>query len=159
MYLNFCRYSINETKGMAMNIKPTTDLAANLSAAQQPKSLGKQSANINDESLEHMQYVKEQLSSTEKTLKEEKVTISKEALALFKQNTTQTPENKSTEESANDTLLTQIKEQIEAIKQQLSRIKHDKSESAIQQRKQLQLQLNTLNATFLDLLGKKLDLI
>ena len=41
----------------------------------------------------------------------------------------------------------------------LSRIKNDKGEAADQQRRQLQLQLSTLNASMLDLLGKKLDAI
>ncbi len=114
----------------------------------------------NDESLDHMKYVEQQLTSTPRILAEEKLSISEQALAMFRQDSTKTQGSKeSTPDNTNDKLLEKIKEQIEKVKQQLSRIKNDKGEAADQQRRQLQLQLATLNATMLDLLGKKLDAI
>ena len=114
----------------------------------------------NDESLDHMKYVEQQLTSTPKILAEEKLSISEQALAMFRQDSTKTQGNeKSTQDNTNDKLLEKIKEQIETVKRQLSRIKNDKGEAVEQQRRQLQLQLATLNATMLDLLGKKLDAI
>lgn len=148
------RYINQHNKVTDMNTI-TSDSSTTLNSLKQPLSKGKAS----EEPLEHMKYVERQLASTPKMLEEEKVTISEEALAMFRQDASKTSESKSTEGSANDKLIEQIKEQIENIKQQLSRIKHDKSEEAEQQRRQLQMQLNTLNATMLDLLGKKLDAI
>tara|TARA_R110002050_G_scaffold234139_2_gene369999 strand:+ start:167 stop:580 length:414 start_codon:yes stop_codon:yes gene_type:complete len=113
----------------------------------------------NDGSLEHMKYVEKQLTSTPKVLAEEKVTISEQALAMFRQEPSETQEATSAADSTNDKLLEEIKEQIEEVQKKLSRIKNDKGEAADQQRRQLQLQLSTLNASMLDLLGKKLDTI
>ncbi|UUO22576.1 hypothetical protein FGD67_04795 [Colwellia sp. M166] len=113
----------------------------------------------NDGSLEHMKYVEKQLTSTPKVLAEEKVTISEQALAMFRQEPSETQEATSAADSTNDKLLEEIKEQIEEVQKKLSRIKNDKGEAADQQRRQLQLQLSTLNASMLDLLGKKLDAI
>jgi hypothetical protein len=113
----------------------------------------------NDKSLEHMKEVERQLTSTPKVLAEEKVNISEDAYAVLRQEKTEAKEATSSEDSATDRLIERIKEQIEEVKQKLGRLKHDKSEEAAQQRQQLQLQLNTLNATMLDLLGKKLDAI
>ena len=97
----------------------------------------------NDGSLEHMKYVEKQLTSTPKVLAEEKVTISEQALAMFRQEPSETQEATSAADSTNDKLLEEI----------------NKGEAADQQRRQLQLQLSTLNASMLDLLGKKLDAI
>ena len=113
----------------------------------------------NDGSLEHMKYVEKQLTSTPKVLAEEKETISEQALAMFRQEPSETQEATSAADSTNDKLLEEIKEQIEEVQKKLSRIKNDKGEAADQQRRQLQLQLSTLNASMLDLLGKKLDAI
>lgn len=124
-----------------------------------PSSQGLSARGINDESLEHMKYIEKQLTSTPATLADEKLTISEEALSLFRQNPTEKSDTASAQEAANDKVLEQIKEQIEAVKKQLSRIKNDKGEEAEQQRRQLQVQLATLSASMLDLLGKKLDAI
>ncbi|AZQ85044.1 hypothetical protein EKO29_14280 [Colwellia sp. Arc7-635] len=124
-----------------------------------PSSQGLSARGINDESLEHMKYIEKQLTSTPATLADEKLTISEEALSLFRQNPTEKSDTASAQETANDKVLEQIKEQIEAVKKQLSRIKNDKGEEAEQQRRQLQVQLATLSASMLDLLGKKLDAI
>ena len=113
----------------------------------------------NDSSLEHMKYIDKQLTATPKVLAEEKVTISEQAMALFRQDGTKNSDSKSAEEGINDKLLKQVKEQIESVKQQLSKIKNEQGESAVRQRRQLQLQIATLNASMLDLLGKKLDAI
>jgi len=112
----------------------------------------------NDEFLEHMQYIEQQLVLTPKMLAKEKVSLSEQALALFRQKPA-TTSNENTQDNINEKLLKQIKAQIETLKRQLSRIKHEKNETTEQQRRQLQLQLATLNASLLDLLGKKLDAI
>ncbi|KXJ50531.1 MAG: hypothetical protein AXW17_10275 [Colwellia sp. Phe_37] len=137
-----------------MNTLSSTN-AASLSAPTQSLSVREK----NNDSLDHMKYVEKQLNSTSKALAEEKVTISEQALAMFRQDPAQAEKATSTSDSTNDKLLEKIKEQIEAVKQKLSRIKNDKGEAADQQRRQLQLQLATLNASMLDLLGKKLDAI
>lgn len=124
-----------------------------------PSSQGLSARGINDESLEHMKYIEKQLTSTPATLADEKLTISEEALSLFRQNPTEKSDTASAQEATNNKLLEQIKEQIEAVRQQLSRIKNDKGEEAEKQRRQLQMQLTTLSASMLDLLGKKLDAI
>lgn len=113
----------------------------------------------NDQSLEHMKYVEKQLNTTQKVLAEEKLTISEQALAMFRQDSIQEQTSTSTSDDKNDKLIGKIKEQIEAVKQKLSRLKNDKGEVAEQERRQLQLQLATLNASMLDLLGKKLDAV
>jgi hypothetical protein len=112
---------------------------------------------VNNEALEHMKYVEQQLQSTPKLLTEEKVSISAQALALFHQESTDTADKSTVKESTNDKLIDSIKLKIVVVKQQLSQIRHDQSEESTQQRRQLQLQLATLNASMLDLLGKKLD--
>ena len=115
------------------------------------------SYSANDKSLPHMKYAEKQLSSLSETLEDEKVSISQEALTKLRQNSTEQSKGKSIEEQVNDKALENIKEQIEQLKQKLSRIKHEKTEEAQQQRKQLQYQISALNATMLDLLGKKLN--
>lgn len=111
----------------------------------------------NNNALDHMKYIDKQLASTPKVLAEQSVTISEQALALFRQDSTNTADSNSAKEGANDNLLKQVKEQIETVKQQLRKIKNEQGESAVRQRRQLQLQIATLNASMLDLLGKKLD--
>jgi hypothetical protein len=142
------------TLSTAVSTNPVTT-----SKQDTPSSQGLSARGINDESLEHMKYIEKQLTSTPATLADEKLTISEEALSLFRQNPTEKSDTASAQETANDKVLEQIKEQIEAVKKQLSRIKNDKGEEAEQQRRQLQVQLATLSASMLDLLGKKLDAI
>lgn len=133
--------------------KLTATSSSPLASSTQPLS----PRGVNDKALEHMKYVEQQLQSTPKLLAEEKVSISAQALALFHHDSTGTVDNSTVKESTNDKLIDNIKQQIEAVKLQLSQIKHDQSEESEQQRRQLQLQLATLNASMLDLLGKKLD--
>jgi hypothetical protein len=135
--------------------KLTTTSSSPLASSTQALS----PAGVNNEALEHMKYVEQQLQATPKVLAEEKVTLSAQALALFHDESTDIAEKSSIKESTNDKLIDSIKQQVEAVKQQLSQIKHDNSEESAQQRRQLQLQLATLNASMLDLLGKKLDAI
>lgn len=142
------------TLSTAVSTNPVTT-----SKQDTPSSQGLSARGINDESLEHMKYIEKQLTSTPATLADEKLTISEEALSLFRHNPTEKSDTASAQETANDKVLEQIKEQIEAVKKQLSRIKNDKGEEAEQQRRQLQVQLATLSASMLDLLGKKLDAI
>lgn len=142
-----------------MNTLPSNNKASQAlaSPASSPQTLAVRGKNNN--ALDHMKYIDKQLASAPTVLADEKVTISEQALALFRQDGTNNPDRKSAEEGINDKLLKQVKEQIEAVKQQLSKIKNQQGESAVRQRRQLQLQVATLNASMLDLLGKKLDAI
>ncbi len=124
--------------------------------------LGRNSISKNNDSLEHMKYAQKQVSTVSNTLAEDKVSISKEAFSALNQklqeNTSET--SKSTiETSINDKNIENIKKQMEALKQQINQLKYDKSEKADRMRRQLQNQVNALNASLLDLLGKKLSTI
>ncbi|WP_286265874.1 hypothetical protein [Thalassotalea atypica] len=111
----------------------------------------------NAESLPHMQYVDKQLSDIKTHVKEDKVSISSQALALFQQEKSQNTNTQSVESSVNDQAIENIKKQLEKLKQELNNIQHDNSEDAKRERRMLQGQINALNASMLDLLGKKLN--
>lgn len=107
--------------------------------------------------LAHMKYADQQLSDIRQRTQEDKVNISSQALSKFQQEQNASTSNKSVKDDINDRAITDIKKQIEALKQELNKVKYDRSEQAQREKKMLQYQINALNASLLDLLGKKLN--
>lgn len=106
---------------------------------------------------------------------ETKVNISSEARAklaqeqsevgktLGEQLKAQQADNEASEEATDverlNKLIKEIQEQIKEVQEQIRALNGDKSETAQAKRKALDGQLNSLNATLIALLGKKLDAI
>lgn len=70
-----------------------------------------------------------------------------------------TPEDSVSDIERLDKIIEDIQEQIKEIQQQIRALNGEKTEQARAQRKALDAQLSSLNATLLGLMGKKLDAI
>lgn len=124
-----------------------------------PAELNDYSVSKDKKSLDHMIYAAKQVSDISDSLAEDKVSISKAAISAYRDKQTENTNdsgNRTMENSINDNFIESITKQIEALKQEINQIRYDKSKAAQRTKKMLQFQLNTLNASLMDLLGKKL---
>ena len=125
-----------------------------------PTELNGYSVSKDKKSLDHMKYAAKQVSDIPDSLAEDKVSISKAANSAYLDKQTENTNDSSNhtiENSIDDNFIESIKKQIEALKQEINQIRYDKSKEAQQTKKMLQLQVNALNASLMDLLGKKLS--
>lgn len=131
----------------------------NISSARFYNLSTKPTLSTNDESLEHVKKAKESvayLTSTD-ALNKDKVNISQQAFSQLSLNKQKTDQADVASTSPIDRALDNIKKQLEKLKQEFDKIKFDKTEAAKVQRNAIQRQINALNASLLDLLGKKLN--